>query len=181
MLFRPKFCANCGVTVERSEWYPWTSRRFCAVCEIEFKGNELIPRAIFLAGVLLGIVGLVSLLGSATKKADTRVVRGDVRVVGDEVAARPFAASEPLANRVGPLPATTPPPQLAVNARPLAAMAPPIAAKAPDRLDERPTYCGAETRKGTACMRRVKTGGRCFQHEGMPAMQSGSQDDRAKK
>jgi hypothetical protein len=31
-------------------------------------------------------------------------------------------------------------------------------------------YCGAETKKGTPCSRRVKGNVRCYQHVGMPAM-----------
>jgi hypothetical protein len=31
-------------------------------------------------------------------------------------------------------------------------------------------FCGAETKKGTPCSRRVKGGGRCWQHEGKVAM-----------
>jgi hypothetical protein len=31
-------------------------------------------------------------------------------------------------------------------------------------------FCGAETKKGTPCSRRVKGNTRCYQHKGMPAM-----------
>ncbi|HVE56628.1 MAG TPA: hypothetical protein VNB22_07350 [Pyrinomonadaceae bacterium] len=31
-------------------------------------------------------------------------------------------------------------------------------------------FCGAPTRKGTPCSRRVKGGGRCWQHQGQSAM-----------
>src|SRR5262249_43813440 len=31
-------------------------------------------------------------------------------------------------------------------------------------------YCGAETKKGTPCTRKVKGNVRCWQHQGMPAM-----------
>jgi len=35
---------------------------------------------------------------------------------------------------------------------------------------EQPYYCGARTKKGTPCSRKVKGNVRCFQHIGMPAM-----------
>lgn len=170
MLFRPKFCANCGVAVERSEWYPWTSRRFCVVCEIEFKGNEIIPKAGFAVGVLLGVIGLASLFGSGTKSGNTRVLDGDVRVAKEDVVQRArLVANIPAAEADRPpVHTATPPP--ASNSRGPSAVIPPVVAKAPERVDDRPTYCGAETRKGTPCSRRVKSGGRCFQHAGMPAM-----------
>jgi hypothetical protein len=37
--------------------------------------------------------------------------------------------------------------------------------------DERVYICGARTKKGTPCQRRVHAAGdRCFQHKGMPAI-----------
>jgi len=42
---------------------------------------------------------------------------------------------------------------------------------AASRSDEEVYICGARTRKGTPCRRRVHAAGeRCFQHKGMPAM-----------
>jgi hypothetical protein len=35
---------------------------------------------------------------------------------------------------------------------------------------EKVYFCGAQTKKGTLCSRRVKNGGRCWQHEGQPAL-----------
>jgi len=31
-------------------------------------------------------------------------------------------------------------------------------------------FCGAPTKKGTPCSRRVRGGGRCWQHQGQNAM-----------
>jgi hypothetical protein len=54
----------------------------------------------------------------------------------------------------------------------------PTPAYGPDgTANERPTdpaevvyICGARTKKGTPCSRRVRGPGRCWQHRGMPAM-----------
>jgi len=35
---------------------------------------------------------------------------------------------------------------------------------------EKVYFCGAPTKKGTMCSRRVKNGGRCWQHEGQAAL-----------
>src|SRR5262245_18894700 len=64
MLFRPSFCANCGEKIERTEWRIWTSRRFCQVCETEFKGQDLIPRAVVFVGVFAGVLGVGGYLKS---------------------------------------------------------------------------------------------------------------------
>src|SRR5262245_16558828 len=66
MLFRPSFCANCGEKIERAEWSIWTSRRFCPVCESEFKGHDLVPRAVVGLGVVAGVLGLGSYLRSGS-------------------------------------------------------------------------------------------------------------------
>src|SRR5881394_4028614 len=66
MLFRPTFCANCGEKIARTHWSVFTSRRFCQVCESEYKGQDLIPRAIVIGGVILGVFGFGSYLRSGT-------------------------------------------------------------------------------------------------------------------
>jgi hypothetical protein len=58
------------------------------------------------------------------------------------------------------------------------APAKPLPAYGPDgAADERPTepeevvyICGARTKKGTPCQRRVRGPGRCWQHRGKPAI-----------
>ena len=40
----------------------------------------------------------------------------------------------------------------------------------PEAAAARYYYCGAATKKGTPCTRKVKGGGRCWQHKGMEAM-----------
>ena len=74
----------------------------------------------------------------------------------------------------------TPPPLVVERgALPLApATAKPQPAYGPDGAEnERPTdpgevvyICGARTKKGTPCQRRVRGPGRCWQHRGKPAM-----------
>jgi hypothetical protein len=45
------------------------------------------------------------------------------------------------------------------------------AALRPQAADEPAYICGARTKKGTPCHRRVHAAGeRCFQHKGMPAI-----------
>jgi hypothetical protein len=41
----------------------------------------------------------------------------------------------------------------------------------PQNVAEEPVYfCGAQTKKGNPCTRKVKGGGRCWQHAGQPAV-----------
>lgn len=174
MLYRPNFCANCGERIERGEWGWLTSRRFCPLCETEYKGHDLIPRLIVGAGVLLGVLGLGSYLSSGPS-GEATLVRQPRKVTEQTVASIPVRPlqTDPKrdvtgANAISGQPEgnyslqTTLP---SVNARPdfksLSSSNGPA---------EQMYYCGAETKKGTPCSRRVKGNVRCYQHIGMPAI-----------
>jgi len=169
MFFRPTFCANCGEKIARTDWGLLTSRRFCQVCESEFKGQDLIPRVIVIGGILIGVFGFGSYLRSGVS-ADPKAARVVTRTAGADLAPaperKPFADNRPNdAN---------------ANARAIETQkAPPAASNIrkdtrPEIVDasERLYYCGARTKKGTPCSRKVKGNVRCFQHTGMPAMLS---------
>ena len=58
MFYKPKYCCNCSEKIERIQWKPWTSRRFCQLCETEYAPQEWIPRFIVAFGLIGVIVGL---------------------------------------------------------------------------------------------------------------------------
>ncbi|MFN0139444.1 MAG: hypothetical protein ACKVQW_05075 [Pyrinomonadaceae bacterium] len=158
MFFRPKFCANCGEKIERVDWGLLTSRRFCQVCESEFKGVDLIPRAIAAVGVLATIFGFGSYLKSGSETGD-RVAKLQPHVSA--------AATAPTAVASNSTEAASP------TSQPKATAAVPFVAQPPKtkpETHESQYFCGAETKKGTPCSRRVKGNVRCYQHVGMPAM-----------
>ena len=172
MLFRPTFCAHCGERIERTEWRLWTSRRFCVVCESEYKGQDLIPRAVVGLGILIGIFGVGSYIKSGPP-SDHRIARDPQRfvskpepppigtVIRQEAPPAPIVANTlPAQGQVIPSPTVPPVP----------VYAPPPQYVPRVEQPEPAHYCGAETKKGTPCARRVKGGGRCWQHVGMPAM-----------
>jgi hypothetical protein len=167
MLFRPSYCANCGEKIERAEWHFWTSRRFCELCAIEFRGIDLLPKAAVLTGVLgiafavSGYVGRgpASAGPQAAKQAVSAAQRPSVNSADPGVGqpeASP-ASKAALANLV-------PPSQV------LQRTSTPVQASVPEKPDGPVYICGAQTKKGTPCSRRVKGNVRCFQHTGMPAM-----------
>ena len=159
MFFRPTFCANCGEKIERAEWGLLTSRRFCQVCESQYKGHDLIPRAIVAGGLLAGIFGLGAYIKSSTVAGPALA-----RQLKQPIAERP-AETVP-----SPPPARVSEPQPAASPQAIAAV-PSRKAADPRDVPAAPTYyCGARTKKGTACSRRVKGNQRCYQHAGMPAM-----------
>jgi hypothetical protein len=162
MLYRPKFCANCGEKIERESWGVLTSRRFCPLCETQFKGQDLIPRVIVAGGLSIGILGFGSYLKSGSADTGGLAIRQPLKAVeqSNTIGSGSAARAEEPANVTNAAPQ-----QIAtLTAKPQ----PPVKVVA----DEAQYFCGAETKKGTPCSRRVKGNVRCYQHTGMPAMAS---------
>ena len=183
MRFRPTFCAHCGERIERLEWRIWTSRRFCAVCESEYKGQDLLVPAFMLLCLIVALIGIGSYIRSGPP-ADHRVSREPQRFVERQQPATQLSALRQPTVEVDPAVAPQnqipPPPQtyttsqnpVETNSPPNApqAAAPPVIQRPIARVEQTVHYCGAETKKGTPCARRVKGPTRCYQHVGMPAM-----------
>jgi hypothetical protein len=162
-MYRPNFCCDCGERVARARWRAWTSRRFCPACERRFRrGRFFRPLALAFAltgaGFLLGRSlrppqppltverGTLSLVpppaGDALRRADERRADEGERREGEGGAAKPEPAYGPDGT---------------ANER-------------PTDPEEVVYICGARTKKGTPCQRRVRGPFRCWQHRGMPAM-----------
>lgn len=170
MFFRPSFCANCGEKIERTNWGIGTSRRFCQVCESEFKGQDLIPRVIVGLGVLIGIFGFGSYL-QAGKSDHGQIVRQPKRFVEQSIAAQTSPANTGSARRGMPTAVQQPEQAQTPGSFVKSESVPQSPVKPPTIEKSVPIYfCGAETKKGTPCSRKVKGNVRCFQHTGMPAM-----------
>lgn len=168
MLYRPQFCCNCGERIDRVEWRLWTSRRFCELCETEYKGHEYLTRGVVAAGAILGVFGFTTFLGFRAPASRVSEPSGQ-RAVG-----------------LGPVPSVNAPENRALKnsqssePRPLSAGEPANSGAnvSGAKLSEQPAmprqtseekafFCGAQTKKGTPCSRRVKNLGlRCWQHTG---------------
>ena len=174
MLFRPSFCANCGEKIERVEWRIWTSRRFCPVCESEFKGHDLIPRVVVGLGVLAGVFGFGSYLKSGSAASDSQALRQPRKVVEQTASAAQLSATNTAVPQQGNANSALTKPDgqnSASQPRTLAGPQAPADLQKPKTETGEPMYyCGAATKKGTPCTRRVKGNIRCYQHVGMPAM-----------
>ena len=169
MFYRPNYCCHCGEKIARAKWTPLTSRRFCDFCEIEQKQHDLFPRVVIVVAVLFGAAGLTSYVGSS----------GNADVPPGKRAAHTREpdrgkTNNPIANRLVANTDTSNPAQSALNGE-AALKAAPANVKQRDIRQNSSTepvyYCGAMTKKGTPCTRRVKTVGRCWQHGGRPGGQ----------
>lgn len=168
MLFRPKFCANCGENIDRAEWHIWTSRRFCDVCVAELPVHEYGPKVTAIVGFMAVLVAGGTVFRGGSSDNSLPLVR-QRQSEGSNIALRAAPSPVPVA--------AVPPVALAENntavvqtpARTLTS----IPVQKPElkaAADEVQYFCGAQTKKGTPCSRRVKGNIRCYQHQGMPAM-----------
>lgn len=176
MFYRPNFCCNCGEKIERAAWPLSASRKFCDLCQSEYKLRDWAPRAMAVVGLVVIVAGVSSFFRPApetgsggSKKARSAV--SDLQIGQSKVNSNATLNPSPQS-------------QLGTNANIPAdtisvAKVNPKAQPAKN-ADEPIYYCGAMTKKGTPCTRRVKKlGDRCWQHAGMPSMlETGSRISR---
>ena len=167
MLYKPSFCCHCGEKIERVDWNVFTSRRFCGVCESENKTYDLVPRVIMLGAFLLalfGAGGYIKKSGAETPQK-AALLQQSKKPTADDVKRDTVAAQnvgQTIANQdVNGLILAT---QNAVEE----------SGKQPGKqkilIAGSAFYCGATTKKGTPCTRKVKTKGYCWQHTPRPPM-----------
>ncbi|MDQ3666711.1 MAG: hypothetical protein M3410_09060 [Acidobacteriota bacterium] len=144
-MYRPNFCSECGAKILRLHWHVWTSRKFCDVCSKRLRKQRLtIP---LIAAIALLSVGMIT--GRAGRPAPPPLII-------ERSANSPLY--EPQINGANESPANAGSP----TSHPSQNSQPPT--------EEEVYICGARTKKGTPCARRVHSPVRCWQHKGSPAM-----------
>jgi len=181
MLYKPKFCCHCGEEIERVDWGLSVSRRFCELCETQNKIYDWLPRLLVGIGLSFGIIGL----GFYWQKPEKPLNVATHQIVSNktQVNKNPANQNDSLqlseSGSVQDLEKTqqnTSANQLLTKSQAVAlkqkaqqqAQTKPIENQPPS-VQKITYFCGAQTKKGTPCSRRVKSG-RCFQHVGQPAM-----------
>lgn len=167
MLYKPKFCCNCGESIERVEWNLLTSRRFCDVCSIENKKHDIIPRGVVILGVLAATFGMGSVWTSSYNAGSGSTLPSNGHPVGLSSKQNSLPSARSSANVPEPVV-----PSANGSTEKDAPLADATLSNANRSIASRSAtyYCGALTKKGTPCSRKVKAAGmRCFQHEGKPA------------
>jgi len=169
MSYKPNFCCQCGEKIERVDWNLLTSRRFCELCSTEFGIHEKIPLILIAAGVLFGLFGI----GMYFRAPDKTLNVSPNQLVSVQNANKTETNRSILSSNSSDAPAQQP--QIQTDNSALAKTdVLPVTQNPKAKNDETPTedvyFCGAMTKKGTPCSRRVKGGGRCWQHAGQTAM-----------
>lgn len=153
-MYKPNFCAECGERVTRARWHLWTSRRFCRECAPRLRGaRAVLP---LLAGAALFGVGISA--GRAVRPTTPPLI----------VERRDALTTPTQTTRPQPLSANMTTESPAATLKPASTMSD-AATKSAGEHTEVVSICGALTKKGTPCQRRVRGTGRCWQHKGMPA------------
>ena len=146
-MYKPNFCVECGERVLRARWYPWTSRKFCKYC---------VPRSIkkrFAGTILIGVV-LISLgfmTGRSMRQSPPPLIVQNTQgktVPADWSPKAKASAIPPVVEAVAP------------KADIAAAAQPEKVTLSTPMKGDIVTLCGAKTKKGTMCTRRVHGGGR---------------------
>lgn len=171
MFYTPKFCCNCGEKIERANKSLTDSSRFCDVCKHDFVLPRFLPIAFIALMAIVGILGV----GSYWRNGDK-----PLNVSTKQFAANPANTGKNSANNASQVSSNSGVQQLAQtnNVQTNAVQAPNLTTKpqikqtvtAPLSAEETVYFCGAPTKKGTPCSRRVKGGGRCWQHKGQSAL-----------
>jgi hypothetical protein len=144
-MYRPKFCAECGAKIIRLRWHFWTSGKFCQHCSPRFTRKQF--NRLLITGV--GVFSLGIAVGQAARTAPSPLViqRNQNSILAADLgkASRRVQVDGSSGNV-----ATT---------------------DTTNSLTSNDVVysCGARTRKGTACTRRVHGPIRCWQHLGLPA------------
>jgi len=147
-VYKPNFCSQCGTKLLRLRWHFWTSRRFCNECARRLRKERFLPW-------LLAALALISagyFAGRFRRPAPpplTIVRRADSPLNSPEDPGRSNARSTTTELGMGPKDTSK------------------SSVEAPE---EEVYLCGARTKKGTPCSRRVHGPERCWQHKGSPAM-----------
>jgi hypothetical protein len=174
MPYKPKHCCQCGEKIDRITWKLWTSRRFCELCEIDFSVYDWTIRSLYGIAILLGVLGIGSIFQKPEKQLTVAAnqfvgaannnnvnVKNETPILSSSNNNLPTGKNnDSLAQ--SPTQAPPPPRQNLKNQ--------PIESSLKAEPSEPVYFCGAQTKKGTLCSRRVKGGGRCWQHAGQPAM-----------
>lgn len=166
MFYKPSYCCNCGDRIERTESLPWSGGRFCDVCKKELSFYELMPKVFILICGIFGLLGIGSYLISGKTENVVSIKQNKIPAAEKIVSsANPVQNTNRQTVQQTELKVET---DLNLNANKNAAAKRKVETVPIE--NEKVYFCGAMTKKGTPCSRKVKGGGRCWQHKGQEAM-----------
>ncbi|HEX8568167.1 MAG TPA: hypothetical protein VF648_21180 [Pyrinomonadaceae bacterium] len=169
MLRKPNFCCECGEKVEKENRKLWESRKFCDECSRHFDKLPIRILKYFIGAFVFTGIGFLIANSMPQRKPAIVSSQNQAASAPQQTANRHIAQTNQIANV--PLVAK-PTKQTDAQKTPQTLISSPSQQTSPDIAETTETayYCGARTQKGAPCSRRVRGGGRCWQHIGKPAM-----------
>jgi hypothetical protein len=145
-MYRPTFCVECGERMTRQGWRAWLNSRFCVDCARRLGRVGWVKPTVLIALVAVSAFAAGRFL---RRPAPPLIVQ---RAANSPLSDLPVGLTDAHTSNRNEKTATNP----SVNSA---------------SVDEPGYICGARTKKGTPCHRRVHVPGeRCFQHKGLAAM-----------
>ena len=139
------FCANCGARLSRKGWRAWLAGARCIDCTSRLGAKPTKPL------ILIAVIAIAAFAFGKYLRPDPPPL-----IIHRE-------ANSPLSDSPVNLEANPNGPRIVNSNNTQASLT----------TDDLVFICGARTKKGTPCRRRVHGAGeRCYQHKGMPAMVS---------
>jgi hypothetical protein len=179
MFYKPKYCAECAAELQDYGESFWLKSRFCEVCQPNFNKIELVSK---FGGA--GIAAVATIFGIGTllqKSVEIPLNVAKTEIVSIAPAPKPTQKVENKppnvivqpkqveANRQGALKSK----ELETQAKNPTAdkkTQSTVREASSDTVPEVVYFCGAKTKKGTPCARKVKGNERCWQHLGQDAI-----------
>ncbi|MGI8495344.1 MAG: hypothetical protein ACR2L1_08550 [Pyrinomonadaceae bacterium] len=169
MFYTPKHCCECGEKIDENTRNFFSSRRFCEICESEFKIVDWLPRLFFVVCSVVAVIGI----GSSLRKTDQPLSISTAPLVS--VSSKENRNPQVLTSQINQTAADNS--DFSKKQAPLLDANKKTALSKPEQreglqnpVSETVYFCGAQTKKGIPCSRRVKGNVRCWQHKGQPAM-----------
>ncbi|MBA3321067.1 MAG: hypothetical protein H0T45_06420 [Pyrinomonadaceae bacterium] len=161
-MYQPNFCAECGAQIVRERWRWWTSRRFCPACAGGLGRRARFARPLLAACGALLALGFIAghMVGRFASSAPSLLVierQSQPSFVGTLPAGGGAPSEKKAATQGGSLSSLNSGANDAIG-------------MSPEDPNHVVSLCGARTKKGTPCSRRVRGTGRCWQHRGRAAM-----------
>jgi hypothetical protein len=181
MFYKPKYCSECASELNKCDESYWLVSRFCEVCKPHFKAIEIFTK---FGGIAFGAIATIFGVGVWLQKP----VVQPLNLAKTEIASV-APAPKPLQKIENNQPKSNVQPKVVEVNQPVAVSSkqsvtpqtqpafdkktPQTAAEVSQSAAIETVYmCGAKTKKGTPCSRKVKGNVRCWQHTGQEAMMS---------
>lgn len=178
MSYHPKFCCECREKIDRTVWRVWTSPRFCELCATNLGIYDKIRFGALIFLALASIIGVGNMLRKperepaiASNQLHGTSVNSNRQTISSNNAAdasnKSGVQNSSLIKSANVSEQSKQPPPAESNSR--ASVKQTVAAP-PPVSEETVYFCGAQTKKGAPCTRRVKKPERCWQHARQPPM-----------